>query len=106
MSIKKFRLPAILGGIGLLLLFAGILRLVWEITHSLGVGVIDCGSAISSPEIGGVIHGDPTCSAMISTARLVAVLLLGCGALMFGTACLVALRRALQKAVMYPSPPV
>jgi hypothetical protein len=76
MSIKKIRLAQTIGGIGLLLLFAGILRLVWEITHPLGVGVIDCGSAISSPEIGGVIHGDSTCSAMITSARLIAVLLL------------------------------
>jgi hypothetical protein len=106
MRIKQIRLPGILGGIGLLLLFAGIVRLAWEITHPLGVGVIDCGSAVSAPEIGGVIHGDPTCSEMINTARLVAVLLLGCGVLICGTACLVALRRALQKGVMYSSPPV
>ncbi len=96
MDIKKIRLPEILGGIGLLLLFAGILRLVWEISHPLGAGVIDCGSAISSPEIGGVIHGDSTCSAMITTARLIAALLLGCGALTFGTACILALRLALR----------
>jgi hypothetical protein len=96
MNSKKIRPTEILGGIGLLLLFAGILRLVWEITHPVGAGVIDCGSAISSPEIGGVIHGDPTCSAMITTARLIAALLLGCGALIFGAACILALRQALR----------
>lgn len=95
MSINKVRWAHILGGIGLVLLFAGILRLVLEITHPVGVGVIDCGSGISPPEIGGAIHGDSTCSAMISTARLMAVLLLSCGALMFGAACIVASRRSL-----------
>jgi hypothetical protein len=93
-NIKKSRLPEIVGAMGLLLLFAGMLRLVWEITHAIGVGVVYCGSAISSPEIGGVIHGDSTCSAKLTTARLVAALLLGCGALMFGTACILALRRS------------
>src|SRR6266700_3756412 len=95
MDIKKIRLPEILGGIGLLLLFAGILRLVWEISHSLGAGVIDCGSAISSPEIGGVIHGDSPCSSIITTARLIGARLVGCGALTFGTACILAFRLAL-----------
>lgn len=96
LNIKKIRRTEIVGGIGLLLFFAGILRLVWEITHPVGAGIIDCGSAISSPEIGAVIHGAPTCSAMITTARLIAALLLGCGVLMFGTACILALRRALH----------
>jgi hypothetical protein len=96
MNIKKIRLPEILGGIGLLLLFAGILRLVWEFTHPAGVGIIDCGSAVSSPEIGNVIHSDSACSVMVTTARLIAALLLGCGALMFGTACILALRLALR----------
>jgi hypothetical protein len=103
MNIKKIRLPEILGGIGLLILFAGILRLVLEITHPLGVGVVDCGSAISSPEIGGVIHGDPTCSVMVTAARLTAGLLLGCGALMFGTACILALRHALRHSQPRPN---
>jgi hypothetical protein len=93
MNIKKIQLPEILGGIGLLLLFAGILRLVWEISHPLGLGVIDCGSVVSSPEIGGLIH-DSACSPMINTARLIAALLLAGGALMFATACILALRLA------------
>jgi hypothetical protein len=93
-NVYRVRLPEVLGGIGLLLLMAGILRLVWEVSHPLGVGVIDCGSAISSPEIGGIIHRDPACSAMITTARLIAALLLAGGGLMFGTACLLFLRIA------------
>jgi hypothetical protein len=59
----------VLGGAGLILAAAGVVRLLWPVYEHVGDGYASCGSAISRQ------YSDVSCSQMLGTAALVGGLL-------------------------------
>ena len=76
----------VLGGAGLILAAAGVVRLLWPVYEHVGDGYASCGSAISRQ------YSDVSCSQMLGTAALVGGLLTAFGLLMFVWACVLSVR--------------
>ena len=76
----------VLGGAGLILAAAGVVRLLWPVYEHVGDGYASCGSAISRQ------YSDISCSHMLGTAALVGGLLTAFGLLMFVSACVMSVR--------------
>ena len=76
----------VLGGVGLILGAAGVVRLLWPVYEHVGDGYASCGSIISRQ------YSDINCSHMLETAVLVGALLVVFGLLMFVWACVLSVR--------------
>jgi hypothetical protein len=87
----KGRYREIFRAAGIILAFAGIVRLFLPVSHPVGDGVAECGPVISptpSP------YKDIVCSRMLDTAALVAGLLIGLGVVIVALSWLVAFVQA------------
>jgi len=76
----------VLGGVGLILGAAGVVRLLWPVYEHVGDGYASCGSVISRQ------WSDINCSHMLGTAALAGGLLAAFGLLMLVWACVLSVR--------------
>lgn len=75
--------PDIIRAVGVLLGFAGVIRLFLPVNYQVGDGIAECGPVISpNPNL----YSNAICSGMRDTASLIAGLLLGLGVLVFALA--------------------
>jgi hypothetical protein len=86
----------IVGAAGLIVAAAGVVRLIWPVTHRIGDGTESCGSVLSGRS------GDIICSRMLGTVALAGGLFVACGAVMFIWACVMSVRSTRSSGVRAP----